>query len=94
MQGVIDWLWHQRLGRPYWLNYVQYGTGQRPLLLLHGLASSHEVWKPLMKLVGGEWSITAPDLLGFGGSPAPGWGVYDVDQHTKHISALLRRFHV
>jgi cis-3-alkyl-4-acyloxetan-2-one decarboxylase len=91
---VVDWLWHQKLGRPYRLNYVTYGTGREPLLLLHGLASSHLTWRPLIKLVRGDWKIIAPDLLGFGASPVPAWSQYNVEQHTKHVRALLGRFGV
>lgn len=45
-------------------------------------------------MVGKDWQIIAPDLLGFGQSPAPEWNEYTVQQHTKHVLALLRRYHV
>lgn len=90
----VDWLWHQQLRRPYKLHYVTYGMGDRPLLLLHGLASSHKVWRPLIQLTWRNWKIIAPDLLGFGASPTPTWSDYDIEQHTKHVQALLRRFHI
>jgi pimeloyl-ACP methyl ester carboxylesterase len=93
-RGFFDWIWHQKLRRPYKLNYATFGTGDKPLLLLHGLASSHQVWRPLIRLVRSDWNIIAPDLLGFGGSPVPNWNEYDVEQHAKHVRALLRRFDV
>jgi cis-3-alkyl-4-acyloxetan-2-one decarboxylase len=89
-----DKFWHHRLGRPYRLHYETYGNGDRPLLLLHGLASSHRVWTPLIRLLRREWQIVAPDLLGFGDSPTPAWNQYDIEQHTKHVMALLRRFRI
>lgn len=90
----FDWFWHQKLGQPYRLNYVQYGSGDEPLLLLHGLASTHKIWRPLIRLIWRDWNIIAPDLLGFGDSPSPDWNSYDVSQHALHVRALLRRFKV
>lgn len=89
-----DKIWHQWLGRPYRLNYVTYGSGEEPLLLLHGLASSHIVWRHVIRLLKNDYTIIAPDLLGFGASPTPQWSSYDIKQHTKHIVALLRRFKI
>lgn len=94
IRGLTDYVWHQKLGRPYQLHYQQFGSGEEPLLLLHGLASSHKVWKPLIKLAGRRYKIIAPDLLGFGSSPTPEWANYDVSMHTKHVRALMRRFGV
>lgn len=62
------------------------------MVLLHGLASSHKVWQPLIKQVGDDWNIVAPDLIGFGDSPTPAWSSYDVAFHARHVQALLRRF--
>jgi pimeloyl-ACP methyl ester carboxylesterase len=90
----FDRLWHGALGRPYRLHYETYGNGNRPLLLLHGLASSHRVWTPLIRLIRNRWQIIAPDLLGFGDSPSPEWSNYDVEQHAKHVMALIRRFQI
>jgi pimeloyl-ACP methyl ester carboxylesterase len=94
VRNSFDWVWHQKLGRPYRLNYATYGSGEKPLLLLHGLASSHKVWQPLIRLVRPNWKIIAPDLLGFGDSPVPAWNDYDIEQHTKHVRSLLQRFEV
>jgi pimeloyl-ACP methyl ester carboxylesterase len=94
LRESFDWLWHQKLGRPYRLNYQLYGKGERPLLLLHGLASSNKVWWPLVRIIRHDWKIIAPDLLGFGASPTPEWNSYDVGQHARHVRALLRRFRI
>ncbi|MDB5186260.1 MAG: alpha/beta hydrolase [Candidatus Saccharibacteria bacterium] len=94
LRNIFDWLWHEKLGRPYKLTYVTYGRGRKPLLLLHGLASSGEIWRPLTRLTDGKWKIIAPDLLGFGGSPSPSWNNYDVSQHAKHVIALLNRLRI
>jgi pimeloyl-ACP methyl ester carboxylesterase len=44
------------------------GSGP-PLLLLHGLGSCKEVWRPVMPLLGRERDVIAVDLPGFGASP-------------------------
>src|SRR4051794_36676393 len=40
-----------------------------PLLLLHGLGSCKEMWRPVVPLLAGERDVIAPDLPGFGESP-------------------------
>lgn len=94
LRDPTDYIWHQKLGRPYRLHCQQYGRGKEQLLLLHGLASSHKIWKPLINLAGKDYKIIAPDLLGFGRSPTPAWAHYDVSMHAKHVRALMRRFGV
>lgn len=67
---------------------MQYGSHKnKDVVLIHGLASSHAIWKPLVALLRSTWHITAPDLLGFGNSPTPTWAQYDVAQHARHVIA-------
>jgi pimeloyl-ACP methyl ester carboxylesterase len=40
-----------------------------PLVLLHGLGMSKEVWRPVMPLLKGEREVIAVDMPGFGASP-------------------------
>ena len=44
------------------------GTG-KPLLLLHGLGSSHRSWDRILDELAAQREIIAPDLPGFGASP-------------------------
>lgn len=52
------------------LNYVEAGRGEPPLLLLHGLGGSHEMWLPLLGRFG-DRRVLAGDHRGHGGSSKP-----------------------
>lgn len=60
-----------------------------PVLLLHGLGASAHYWDRVLPLVSGN-RLTAPDLLGFGRSPAPGEAAYDVDCHLTALEPFVR----
>lgn len=51
------------------MNYVRRGTG-KPLLLLHGLGSSLQVWDLIIDELATQRDVIALDLPGFGQSPA------------------------
>ena len=54
------------------LAYRRSGAGE-PLVLLHALGSSHEVWEPVAPALARHFDVIAVDLPGFGGSaPLPG----------------------
>jgi pimeloyl-ACP methyl ester carboxylesterase len=54
------------------LNHVRRGSGP-PLLLIHGIGSQWQMWRPVLDLVGREREVVAIDLPGFGESaPLPG----------------------
>jgi len=63
------------------------GSG-RPLVLLHGLASSSRYWLPYTRLLGGR-SLVLPDLLGFGRSPKPAASEYSPRAHIAALQAAL-----
>lgn len=50
------------------LAYDRRGTGE-PLVLLHGLGSRRQAWKPVIDLVAPQREILAVDFPGFGESP-------------------------
>ncbi len=59
-------------------------AGDRPVLLLHGIPSSAELWRPVMtRLAAAGHRVLAPDLLGYGDS---GW----VDPGRRHAYGLAR----
>jgi pimeloyl-ACP methyl ester carboxylesterase len=43
-----------------------------PVLLIHGNCSSSGYWEPLLRHLPQDWRIVAPDLRGYGASPALG----------------------
>jgi len=51
------------------LAYEKAGSGP-PLLLIHGLGSCKEMWRPVVPLLAREREVVAIDLPGFGESPA------------------------
>ena len=71
------------------------GSGP-PLLLLHGLGSCKEMWRPVMPLLAPERDVIAVDLPGFGASPP---GPETVDGLAEAVAAFaaelgLERPHV
>ncbi|MBC7921491.1 MAG: alpha/beta fold hydrolase, partial [Ferruginibacter sp.] len=52
--------------------YLRRGTG-KPLLLIHGIGSSHRSWNRIVDGLAAEREVVALDLPGFGASlPLPG----------------------
>lgn len=62
----------------------RWGKG-RPVVFLHGLGASARYWDALRQATSGFRGI-APDLLGFGRSPAPEDNAYDVDAHLSGLN--------
>lgn len=59
------------------------------VVLLHGLAASHQVWLPVARdLAGRGLSVLAPDLLGFGASRPIGTR-FLLDDHVDAVRRLL-----
>lgn len=59
-----------------------------PVLLLHGLGASSHYWDGVIDDLA-DFRVFAPDLLGFGRSPAPGDASYDVDCHLAALRPLV-----
>jgi pimeloyl-ACP methyl ester carboxylesterase len=89
---TVSSFWHQVLGRPFTLaKRIDAGSGT-PVVLLHGIGRSGEVWQPLVAQLKDEaFRLVAFDLLGFGDSPKPAWASYDIDTHAKAVIANIRR---
>jgi len=49
------------------LNHIRQGSGE-PLVLIHGIGSQHEIWRPVLARLACERDVVALDLPGFGGS--------------------------
>jgi cis-3-alkyl-4-acyloxetan-2-one decarboxylase len=92
---VVDIIWHRWLGRPYTLHVaVDEGEHQAPpVVLLHGIASSAAVWRPVVRHLAapGSHRVIALDLLGFGGSPRPTYPQYTVHDHARAVLHTLQK---
>jgi pimeloyl-ACP methyl ester carboxylesterase len=56
------------------LNHHRVGSGE-PVVLIHGVGSFWQAWKPVVEAMRGERDVIAVDLPGFGGSPTLPIGV-------------------
>jgi 3-oxoadipate enol-lactonase len=59
------------------LHYVEAGRGEPPLLLLHGLGGSLDIWRPILGTLAAARRVLAGDHRGHGASDKPG-GPYTV----------------
>ncbi|WP_339141094.1 alpha/beta fold hydrolase [Croceitalea sp. MTPC5] len=53
------------------LNYEIVGSGEKNMVLIHGLAGSKNYWKSDLEQITGTYRLLLVDLLGFGDSPKP-----------------------
>ena len=74
--------------KAYVLNSIKNGTGSS-VVFLHGMVGSARYWKSITDIMGGSFHTIAIDLLGFGDSPKPLEGEYDLDQHVKSVITTL-----
>jgi pimeloyl-ACP methyl ester carboxylesterase len=56
------------------LHYMTAGRGT-PLILLHGYAETSLMWKPIIPVLAGRFTVIAPDLPGIGDSGIPADGL-------------------
>jgi pimeloyl-ACP methyl ester carboxylesterase len=62
----------------------------RPLLLIHGFASSTLMWsKVFLKLAEAGFRVIAPDLIGYGYSDKPRNGEYTIEMQARMILGLM-----
>lgn len=71
------------------LHRVDEGTGA-PVLLLHGWGSDHSVWKGVLPELSPEFRVVAPDLRGYGGSPAPPGSTFSLSETEGDLASLLQ----
>jgi pimeloyl-ACP methyl ester carboxylesterase len=91
---LFDTLWHKYLKRPYRLDVMDCGRGT-PVLLLHGVGASKDVWRAMVAQLDPErYHVIVPDLLGFGDSPKPQWALYTVEEHARAVIATLRQMKI
>ena len=70
--NMFDRFIHRWLRIPYVLNLHYFSHPSRPkatILLIHGLGTSWQTWKPLEPYLPKDTRVIAIDMLGFGNSP-------------------------
>jgi pimeloyl-ACP methyl ester carboxylesterase len=69
------------------VNLAEAGEGEL-VLLLHGWPQNNRMWGGLIPRLAPHYRLLVPDLRGFGGTQAPGWG-YDAETFARDQVALL-----
>jgi len=94
---MID-VFHKWLKIPYVLGVgidTKHQQDELTVVFVHGLASSHHMWQPVLKRLNSEKiRVISLDLLGFGSSPKPAWQRYDAKVHAKSLRRTLKRLRV
>ena len=70
------------------LSVRRWGQSGPPVVLLHGLGGSGASWRWTAEVLGDQFRVVAPDLIGFGHSPWPKIA-YTVDDHLDALDAML-----
>jgi pimeloyl-ACP methyl ester carboxylesterase len=69
------------------VGFLRAGSG--PLVVLvHGITSSSEIWRPVIRRLARDYTVVAPDLLGHGRSAKPR-GDYSLGAYASGIRDLL-----
>ena len=71
------------------LHYLTAGQGPA-VLLLHGYTQTSRMWRPLIPLLSGKFTVIAVDLPGIGDSSIPADNKADMITAAKQIHDLVR----
>jgi pimeloyl-ACP methyl ester carboxylesterase len=71
------------------LHYLKAGQGPA-VVLLHGYAETSRMWRPIIPLLAGKFTVIAPDLPGIGDSAIPKDGL-DMKTAAIRMHALVRQ---
>lgn len=74
------------------LTVGEWKTGERPVLAIHGVSSTHKLWLWTAAHLRG-YELIAPDLRGRGASQGS-WPRYGIGVHAEDMLAVLDRFGV
>jgi len=84
------WEWQSPHGN-YQIHYVEMGSGNRHVLLVHGYASSTYSWRKMMQsLAKAGYHVWALDLLGFGRSDKPEHFSYSLEAYVEQVRRFIR----
>lgn len=71
------------------LHYVEHGSGDQPLVFIHGYTSSLRNWDVTLPLLPAKFRSFAFDLRGAGDSDRPGHG-YNIQQYAEDVHLATR----
>lgn len=70
------------------MHFVRTGTGQPPILFVHGFACSHEDWNFQLEALQGSYEVVACDLRGHGATPGRAHEC-SIEHYGGDVAALL-----
>jgi abhydrolase domain-containing protein 6 len=71
--------------------WVYYEGGEGPnIVLLHGFASSKEVWLPTAKILSAHFHVIIPDLPGWGESTRVAGASYNIDAQSMRFDGFVQ----
>ncbi len=72
----------------YKIRYIEEGTSNKTIILLHGLGASAERWLPIFRNFSKYYHVIAPDIIGFGYSDKPHVS-YTLSFFTQFLSDFI-----
>jgi pimeloyl-ACP methyl ester carboxylesterase len=87
VHGVPETGEHELTLHGHRVRYLTAGSGP-PVVLVHGITSSAETWRPAMRALARAHTVIAPDLLGHGASAKPR-GDYSLGAYATGVRDLL-----
>ncbi len=73
------------------LHYLDTGSGDPPLVLLHAFPLNAGMWDEQITALGPRWRVLAPDLPGFGRSPLDDTAQASIDGWADLVAQLVRQ---
>jgi 2-hydroxy-6-oxonona-2,4-dienedioate hydrolase len=70
------------------IRYLEQGSSDRNVILVHGLGGSAERWLEVMPLLSYKYRVIAPDMIGFGHSDKP-LTDYTIEFFAKFLSSFI-----
>ena len=69
------------------IRYLESGSSEKTLVLIHGLGASCERWEHVLPIFKNNFRVIVPDLIGFGQSDKPTVD-YTIDFFSEFESSL------
>lgn len=70
------------------IRYLEQGSSDKIIILVHGLGGSAERWLEVMPLLSYKYRVIAPDVIGFGYSDKPS-ADYTIEFFAKFLSSFI-----